>query len=294
MHFPVMLKECLDGLSLVPGDVVLDATAGGGGHSEAILEKISPGGHLIAIDRDPEAAQRVKERLEGAGSEVVVVNDNFRNVDAVLESLGIEGVDGALFDLGVSSFQVDDAQKGFSFIREGPLDMRFDPGKGIPAADVVNTFRQEELADIIFEYGEERHSRRIAAAICDARRRTRISTTKDLAEIVARAAGARYKRYRLHPAARTFQALRIFVNDELDSVEDGVKKALSLLNHSGRICVISFHSLEDRIIKNIFRDASKEGLVKLVNKKPLVPAEEEMVLNPRSRSAKLRVAERTI
>lgn len=293
MHFPVLLKEVIDNLGLKPGKTVLDATAGGGGHAEEILRRITPGGRLVAIDRDPQAIDRVMKRLEAVGGEVIYAKDDFRNVDRILKEAGIEEVDGAVFDLGFSSFQVDEAEKGFSFLKEGPLDMRFDPGRGVSAREVVNRFTRDELAGIIREYGEERHARKVAEAICAARKKKRIDSTGDLASLIQDAIGGWYRKLRLHPAARTFQALRIYVNDELGAAEEGVKKALGLLSGGGRICVISFHSLEDRIIKNIFRDASRSGAARLITKKPIVPSEAETEENPRSRSAKLRVAERT-
>lgn len=294
MHLPVLLKEVIENLDLKPGKTVLDATAGGGGHAEEILRRITPGGRLITVDRDPQAIDRVRERLEEVGGEVIYANDDFRNVDRIMEAAGIKAVDGAVFDLGVSSYQLDEAEKGFSFLKEGPLDMRFDPTKGMSAREMVNRFTRDELADIIREYGEERHARKVAEAICFARKKKRIDSTDDLAAVIREAIGGWYARQRLHPAARTFQALRIYVNDELGAAEEGVKKALGLLNTGGRICVISFHSLEDRIIKNIFRNASHAGEVRLLTKKPIIPTDAETRENPRARSAKLRVAERTI
>lgn len=294
MHLPVLLRETIEYLDPKAGETILDATAGGGGHAEEILKRISPGGRLIAVDRDPAAIERVKARLEGVGGEVIYANDDFRNVDRILADAGIAGVDGAVFDLGFSSYQVDEAEKGFSFLKEGPLDMRFDPAKGVSAREVVNRFSRDEIAGIIRDYGEERHARKVAAEICSSRKRKRIETTRDLADIVQAAIGGWYRRQRLHPAARTFQAIRIYVNDELGAAEEGVKKALDLLNPGGRICVISFHSLEDRVIKNVLRDASRAGKISLLTKKPLVPSEQEVAENPRSRSAKLRAGERTV
>lgn len=291
-HLPVLLNETISGLDPKPGDVVMDGTLGGGGHAGEILRRITPGGKLIAVDRDPEAIARTRGRLIEAESEVIYVNDDFRNVDRILSEAGVGAIDGAVFDLGVSSFQLDEGEKGFSFLKDGPLDMRFDPNTGLSAAEVVNRFSRDELATIIRDYGEERHSRKVAEAIWTARKRERIRTTAQLAGIIRGAIGGWYRDQRLHPAARTFQAIRICVNDELGAAEEGVKKAIEFLNPGGRICVISFHSLEDRIIKNIFRDAFKAGRLKLVNKKPIVPTSGEMGVNPRSRSAKLRIAEK--
>lgn len=269
--------------------MILDGTLGGGGHAVQIIEKIAPGGKLIGIDRDPEAIERIIQKF---GNQGIFVNDDFRGVDRILKEVGADLIDGAVFDLGVSSYQIDDGRRGFSFLKDGPLDMRFDASKGISAEKVVNEFGKEELADIIKTYGEERHAKLVAGAICSERRKKRIGTTGDLVDVIRRAVGRKYTRQRIHPAARTFQALRIFVNDELGSVEEAVKRTLLHLRPEARICVISFHSLEDRIVKNIFRDAAKAGEVRLVTKKPVSPSKEEVRSNPRSRSAKLRVAER--
>ncbi|MFH1552606.1 MAG: 16S rRNA (cytosine(1402)-N(4))-methyltransferase RsmH [Candidatus Omnitrophota bacterium] len=256
------------------------------------MKRIVPGGTLVAVDRDPEAIERVRQSLEAFKEEVIYVNDDFRNIDRILEKAAAQGIDGAIFDLGISSFQIDDGARGFSFLKDGPLDMRFDIRQEPSAADVVNKFGREELADIIRKYGEERHSRLAAAAICAARKKARIETTGELANVILKALGGKYRKQRLHPAARTFQALRIFVNDELAAVEEAVSKTVLRLRPRGRICVISFHSLEDRIVKNLFRDMAKTGEIAVVTKKPVCPGSEEIRRNPRSRSAKLRTAER--
>ena len=289
MHLPVLLSEVLEYLCPEPGDVILDGTLGGGGHAARIIEKIAPGGKLIGIDRDPEAIERIVQKF---GDQGIFVNDDFRNVDRILKEVGADLIDGAVFDLGVSSYQIDDGRRGFSFLKDGPLDMRFDAAEGISAEKVVNEFGKEELADIIRKYGEERHARLVATAICAERRKKRISTTGDLVDVIRGAVGRKYTRQRIHPAARTFQALRIFVNDELGSAEEAVRVTLPHLRPGARICVISFHSLEDRIVKNVLRDAARAGQMKLVTKKPVTPSREEIGANPRSRSAKLRVAER--
>ena len=289
MHLPVLLSEVLEYLCPEPGDVILDGTLGGGGHAARIIEKIAPGGKLIGIDRDPEAIERIVQKF---GDQGIFVNDDFRNVDRILKEVGADLIDGAVFDLGVSSYQIDDGRRGFSFLKDGPLDMRFDAAEGISAEKVVNEFGKEELADIIRKYGEERHARLVATAICAERRKKRISTTGDLVDVIRGAVGRKYTRQRIHPAARTFQALRIFVNDELGSAEEAVRVTLPHLRPGARICVISFHSLEDRIVKNVLRDAARAGQMKLVTKKPVTPSREEIGSNPRSRSAKLRVAER--
>ncbi len=292
MHFPVLLEEVIFNLKPEVGDIILDATAGGGGHARAILEKIAPGGKLITLDRDQEAVRRVREELKDFQENLVALNENFKNVDKVLDSCNIDRIDGALFDLGMSSFQLDEPERGFSFSKDGSLDMRFNTSEGMTACDVVNKFSMADLAQIIKKYGEERHSKLVAKAIVEYRRSGRIQTTGELAEIINKAIGRKYSRLKLHPAARTFQALRIYVNDELGALEEGVKKALSFLSPTARICVISFHSLEDRIVKNIFRTMARVGDLELVVKKPVRPSEGEIDENPRSRSAKLRVAEK--
>ncbi len=291
-HIPVLCQEVIEYLKLKVGDIVLDATVGGGGHAKEILKKIIPTGRLIGVDRDTEAIERVKRGLKQYEKNIVYVNDNFRRIDEILKQRHITEIDSAVFDLGMSSFQIDDAKRGFSFLHDGPLDMRFD-ARGIHSAgEVVNKFGREILADIIKEYGEERHAKLIADAIISARKKKRIESTGQLKEIIFLAAGRKYSRQRLHPAARTFQALRIYVNDELSAVKEAVDKTISYLKPNGRICVISFHSLEDRIIKNIFRDKSKEKEISVITKKPVGASERESAANPRSRSAKLRVAEK--
>ncbi|MBD3379283.1 MAG: 16S rRNA (cytosine(1402)-N(4))-methyltransferase RsmH [Candidatus Omnitrophica bacterium] len=287
-----MLDEVMEFLSPSPGDVILDGTCGGGGHSGEIFKRIMPGGKLIAVDADPEAVDRVRSSLGSCGNSVVFVNRNFRDIKGILEEAGEQRLDGALFDLGMSSYQVDDPSRGFSFLREGPLDMRFDAERGISAEEAVNTFSRWKLEEIIREYGEERHAGLAAKSIVEARRKERISSTAELSEVIEKALGRKYARQKLHPAARTFQALRIYVNDELDAVEEGLSGATDRLRPGGRICVISFHSLEDRIAKNIFRNAARDGKVELLTKKPVVPGRKEVRENPRSRSSKLRAAKR--
>ena len=279
-------------LDPAPGDVILDATLGGGGHAARILERILPGGRLLAVDRDPEAIRRAKALLLDNGTNITYFNNDFRRLPDLLGKEGVASIDGALFDLGVSSYQIDDAERGFSFLKEGPLDMRFDRSEGFSALEVVNTFSKEELAEIIKEFGEERHASLVAQGILQERKRKKITRTCELAEVISRTIGGKYRNQKLHPACRTFQALRIYVNDELGSVEEGVKAALDLLSPGGRICVISFHSLEDRIVKNLFRDNYKKGRVKLLTKKPVIPQRGEVKSNPRARSAKLRGAEK--
>ncbi|MFQ5953290.1 MAG: 16S rRNA (cytosine(1402)-N(4))-methyltransferase RsmH [Candidatus Omnitrophota bacterium] len=293
MHYPVLLRETIESLDPEHGDVILDATLGGGGHAKEILGKILPGGRLIAMDRDPEAIKRAQEALRDFKDTVTYVNEDFRDVERVLETLGITAIDGAVFDLGISSFQVEDECRGFSFLKDGPLDMRFDQRKELSAAEVVNRFGREELALIVKEYGEERHAKLVAGAICSARKKRKIQTTGELVDIIVGAIGKKYRSQRLHPAARTFQAIRIYTNDELGALKEAIEKTVPYLRAGARICVISFHSLEDRIVKNMFRDMKRSGALSVLTKKPVTPAKEEVRENPRSRSAKLRVAERT-
>lgn len=271
---------------------VLDATVGGGGHSKEVLRRIIPGGTLIVIDKDAEAIERVRGKFKEFVKVITFIKDDFRNIEKILNTLGIKGIDRALFDLGMSSFQIDNQERGFSFLQEGPLDMRFDPGEGITAGEIVNTFEQSKLTDIIKSFGEERHALLVARRISAARKIKRIETTIELKDIIIGAIGLKYKKQRLHPAARTFQALRIYVNDELASAEEGINRAVDCLRPRGRICVLSFHSLEDRIVKNIFRSRARNHELKMLTKKPITPGREETRVNPRSRSAKLRAAER--
>ncbi|MBP7055741.1 MAG: 16S rRNA (cytosine(1402)-N(4))-methyltransferase RsmH [Candidatus Omnitrophica bacterium] len=287
-----MAHEAVSSLNLKPGYTVIDATVGGGGHSLDIIRKIEPGGRLIGVDADPAALKNSEETLKDFKRSLILVHDNFRNLDKVVGATGIEKIDAALFDIGVSSFQLDCADRGFSLKLDAALDMRMDPSAGMSAADLINTIREKDLADIIWKFGEERYSRKIARFIIEARGRKRIETTGELADIVRRAAGARYRKQRIDPATRTFQAIRIAVNDELGALEEGIKKAVGMLNKGGRIAVIAFHSLEDRIVKNLFRLYAKEGMVRIITKKPLRPSNSEVAANPRSRSARLRVAEK--
>lgn len=294
LHTPVMFKECLEYLNLSPGKVVVDGTIGTGAHSEGILERILPGGRLIGIDRDEESLEKAKKRLSGFSGAAEFVYANFADLDKVLEKLNINSVDGVLLDLGVSSFQLDNPERGFSFRQEGPLDMRLDRNSYILAYDLVNNLNEEEISEVLWLFGEERWHRRIARAIVQERSRTAIATTSMLADIVSRAIPSRYRSYRIHPATRTFQAIRIAVNRELEALESAVVKAIDALAANGRIVVISFHSLEDRIVKLAFRKAQAEGMINIITPKPLTPSEAEVSNNPPSRSAKLRVAEKII
>jgi 16S rRNA (cytosine1402-N4)-methyltransferase len=267
---------------------------GQGGHAELILEHSGPGGVLIGIDRDPEAIAATGARLGRFASRMRLVHANFSALKQHLRSAGVSEVDGVIFDLGVSSAQLDRPERGMSFLVDGPLDMRMDPGSGRTAAELVNQIRERELADLIYRYGEERYSHRIARAIVQARKTHPLRTTFDLVSIIKGAVPAIYRRGRIHCATRTFQALRIAVNQELDVIEGALRDAAAALAPGGRLCVISFHSLEDRIVKQTFRALARgpEACLSVLTKKPQVPSEEECRQNPRARSAKLRVAER--
>ena len=287
-HLPVLLAEVLDALRPTPGGTYVDCTVGAGGHAAAILDASSPDGRLLGIDADPEALATAAERLAPFGDRVRLVHRNYRELSRVLTETITPPPHGILLDLGVSSMQLDRAARGFSFQSDGPLDMRLDPTGGDTAADLVNTLPERELADLIFRYGEERHSRRIARSITARRTSARFETTADLARTIAGAAGGR--RGGIHPATRTFQALRIAVNDELRGLEQALPQATDALAPGGRLAVISFHSLEDRIVKQYMR--SRPEQLHILTKKPVVATEAEQRANSRSRSAKLRAAEK--
>lgn len=282
-HEPVLLAEVLEGLQVRPGGLWVDGTVGLGGHASAILDRSAPDGRLLCFDRDSEALQLAQARLQGGRARFV--HADFR---AIPQTLGNERADGVLLDLGVSSLQLDSPERGFSFQQDGPLDMRLDQSEERSAADIVNRMREDELADVIYRFGEERASRRVARAIVAARRQAPIMTTAALAAIVRREAKGRPG---LDAATRTFQALRICVNRELEGLQDALRAIAACLVSGGRLAVISFHSLEDREAKNAFRELGREGQ-RVVTKKPLVASDEELRRNPRARSAKLRVLER--
>ncbi|MBR5708294.1 MAG: 16S rRNA (cytosine(1402)-N(4))-methyltransferase RsmH [Oscillospiraceae bacterium] len=304
-HRPVLLDECVEALNVKPGGVYVDGTLGGGGHSEAICRRLR-GGRLIGIDRDETALAAASERLSGFEC-FTPVRGNFRDVAAILAGLGINKIDGMLLDLGVSSPQLDEASRGFSYMADAPLDMRMDASSGATAADLIAGADEEELARIFFEYGEERYSRRIAAAIVRKRAEAPIETTGELVEIIKGAMPAAALREKQHPAKRVFQALRIAVNDELGALEELLDTAPDLLAPGGRLVIISFHSLEDRLVKNAIRKRERGctcppdlpvcvcGFVQTlrsVGRQPVTAGEAELKINPRARSAKLRVAER--
>lgn len=304
MHNPVMAEETVEMLAPRPGGIYVDGTAGAGGHARALLEKTGGKAQMICIDLDPSALSRAKIVLEPWGVQCRFVQGNFADMKSLLEAFGVHKVNGILLDLGMSSMQVDQAERGFSFRKEGPLDMRMDPSRGRNAADLVNETSETELARIIRQYGEERDGRRIAREIVFERKRKGEWTTMRLAQTIERAAGRRGK---IHPATRTFQALRIAVNDELKNLECGLESGIALLAAGGRMAVISYHSLEDRLVKQSFKKhigqwaslpaggSRWEGMMPVVRailKKPMTASVEEIMLNPRARSAKLRCIER--
>ena len=305
-HVSVLLEECIEGLNIRPDGIYVDGTLGGAGHSSRIAAQLTTG-KLIGIDRDPVALTAAGERLAPFGDRVALVHSNFSEMDSALESLGITGVDGILLDLGVSSPQLDDGQRGFSYMADAPLDMRMNGEDSLDAKQIVNQWSYEELKRILYDYGEERFAPRIAAAICKRREEREIETTLELVDIIRSAMPASALREKQHPAKRSFQAIRIAVNDELGSVERVMKKAVPLLKPGGRLAVITFHSLEDRIVKNAMAEAAKgctcprefpvcvcgkKPQVKLITRKPIVSGEEELERNPRARSAKLRICEK--
>ncbi|MGI6406762.1 MAG: 16S rRNA (cytosine(1402)-N(4))-methyltransferase RsmH [Syntrophaceticus sp.] len=295
-HAPVMLKEAIEFLAPQEGGIYVDCTLGSGGHAKEILRLIGPTGRLIGFDKDESALNRSKEVLAPYLEQVVFIHSDFRQMVEFLHDLQIDKVDGILFDLGVSSNQVLEPERGFSYNYDAFLDMRMDQSSATTAADLVNTLSEKELADIIFRYGEERWARRIASFIVDWRKKAPVTTTGQLVEIIKAAIPARARRTGPHPARRTFMALRIAVNDELTGVEAGLRAGISLLKQGGRIVVISFHSLEDRIVKSVFREYGwhSRNEIHILTKKPIVPEAAEIEANPRSRSAKLRAAEKLL
>jgi len=289
-HQTVLLEEVVQWLAPRPGQTIVDGTLGGGGHTRALVERVEPGGgQVIALDRDPAALAAAEISL--AGRAIKLVQSNFSEIPEVLEEIGIAAVNGIVLDLGLSSDQLTDERRGFSFNADGPLDLRFNPDEGEPAARLVNRLSAESLANLIYEFGEERFSRRIATAIVTRRRERPIETAGELAEIVRRVVPRSSKGERIDPATRTFQALRITVNEELKSLEIALRRAPDCLRPGGRLAIISFHSLEDRRVKEAFRDDPR---YEILTRKPIRPTEAEMANNPRSRSAKLRVAARSI
>ncbi len=306
-HVPVLLKETLHLLDPRRGKTYVDATLGGGGHAEAILKKLNGTGTLVGIDRDEAAILESQRRLAGSGKSFLPAHDNFINIAAVLKKLGLDRVDGILLDLGVSSRQLDESQRGFSIQKEGPLDMRMDATQGMSAKEVVNSFDEKELSAIIKGFGEERRAREIARFLVKERGIKPLSTTLQLTGAIAKALKGLPPKIIFDSTIRTFQALRIYVNDELNNLSKALKDSVDILNSGGRLIVISYHSLEDRIVKNKFREAATDCLcpprapvctcghkkrVRILTKRPIAPNEDEIMNNPRSRSAKLRAVER--
>ncbi|MFC1899406.1 16S rRNA (cytosine(1402)-N(4))-methyltransferase RsmH [Chloroflexota bacterium] len=304
IHIPVLLKEIMEALVVQPGGRYIDCTLGGGGHATTILEQSSPGGQLLGIDASPEAIAATKDRLSAHKNDMLLVNDNFTNLEAICLRYDFLPVHGILFDLGLSSMQLGEHGRGFSFQYDAPLDMRFNPEQGITASDIINTYSEVDLARLIRTYGEEGNSNRIASQIVQDRP---LRTTLELAGTIEKALDG--KRGKLHPATKTFQALRVVVNRELENLEKALKQAVNLLGCEGRLAVISYHSLEDRIVKRFMQQETKKcicppGLptclcghrasLKLINRRVITPSPEEIKQNPRSRSAKLRIAERVI
>ena len=305
-HYSVLLNECIEALNIRPDGIYVDGTLGMGGHSEQIAKRLKTG-KLIAIDRDRTALERAGERLAPYSDRIIFVHGNFRDLPRLLQENGVEKADGMLFDLGVSSPQLDEAERGFSYMADAPLDMRMDTSESLTAWFIVNKWPEEKLKRILYDFGEEQYAPRIAAAIAEKREQAPIDTTAELVEVIRGAMPAAALREKQHPAKRSFQAIRIAVNDELDSVSELMENATEYLSSGGRLAVISFHSLEDRIVKNAI--ASREHgctcprefpvctcgfqqTLKSITRKPILPSEEELTENPRSRSAKLRVAER--
>lgn len=305
-HSPVMPNECIEGLNIRSGGIIVDGTAGGGGHSSLIAKSLN-GGRLIAIDRDETAIRAAGKRLASYSDRVTLVRNNFSNIAEVCASLDIERIDGVLLDLGVSSYQLDTPERGFSYMADAPLDMRMDTDAPVTAYDIVNGYSESELRRILFEYGEEKFAPKIAARIVREREKAPIKTTGELVSIIKASMPEAAKAGGHHPAKRSFQAIRIEVNGELDAIAPAIRSAVDLLNPGGRIAIITFHSLEDRIVKQTFADLAsgcvcprdlpvcvcgRKPRIKIVNKKPILPSDAELNENPRSRSAKLRVAEK--
>jgi len=306
-HVSVLLEECIENLNIKPDGIYVDGTLGGGGHASYICQHLSPEGTLIGIDRDQDALNAASERLKDYPCQKIFVQSNYSDIRNVLEELELDGIDGALLDLGVSSFQLDNAERGFSYMHDAPLDMRMNQDDSFTAYDVVNEYDQKELTRIISKYGEEKWASRVATFIVNGRKDGPIETTGQLVELIKAAIPAKARREGPHPAKRTFQAIRIEVNDELGQLEQAIEEFCDVLNSEGRLCVISFHSLEDRIVKEIIAKrvnpctcpkefpvcvCGKTADIKKISKKPILPSAEELEVNPRSRSAKLRVCEK--
>jgi len=289
-HISVMSQEVIEGLNLRPGDHVLDCTLGLGGHSKEILKRIMPGGSLIGVDRDADSMMIAKKNLEEYQNQCIFVQKDFRSLDAVLDELRIKEVSAILFDLGVSSYQLEMPDRGFSIRSNGPLDMRMDRNSFISAYDLINSLSNNEISLILKNFGEERWHQRIADSLVKERVKHPIESTEELKKIIVSAIPSQYQHQKIHPATRSFQAFRIAVNRELEALEVALDKAVKYLRVGGRLCVISFHSLEDKIVKNKFCSYLKQGTIQILTKKPLRPSLQEIDENPRARSARLRIA----
>lgn len=294
MHVPVLLQEVIDGLTLTHGDTVVDATVGGGGYTRALCEQVGKNGVVVGFDQDGDAIARAKEALADVSCTLRLIHANFRMMDAELAKLGVEEIQGAAFDLGFSSMQIEDSGRGFSFLSDEPLLMTLsNRPEAVPftARDIINSWSEEDIANVIFGYGEERYARRIARGIVAARQHQPIETAQQLVAVIKDVVPGRYRTGAIHPATRTFQALRIAVNDELNALKEGLEKAFTLLAPGKRLAVVSFHSLEDRIVKEFSKEKEKEGAMR-ITKKPIIPSDDEIQTNPRSRSAKLRIIQK--
>lgn len=306
-HISVLLDETIDGLDIKPDGIYVDGTLGGGGHSYEILKRLSPKGRLIGIDQDGEALKAAGERLKEFENQITLVRSNYCEIDKVLKELNVEKVDGILLDIGVSSYQLDNLERGFSYKSDAPLDMRMDTRQELTAADVVNTYSENELFKIIKDYGEDKFAKNIAKHIVLARKEKPLETTKELSEVIKRAIPMKVQAKGGHPAKKTFQAIRIEVNQELTVLKESIDKMIDLLKPNGRICIITFHSLEDRIVKRKFREnenpctcppnfpvcvCGKKSKGKVITRKPIIPSEDEIEENKRAKSSKLRIFER--
>lgn len=306
-HISVLLDETIDGLDIKPDGIYVDGTLGGGGHSYEILRRLSPKGRLIGIDQDGEALKAAGERLKKFENQITLVRSNYCEIDKVLKELNVEKVDGILLDIGVSSYQLDNLERGFSYKSDAPLDMRMDTRQELTAADVVNTYSENELFKIIKDYGEDKFAKNIAKHIVLARKEKPLETTKELSEVIKRAIPMKVQAKGGHPAKKTFQAIRIEVNQELTVLKESIDKMIDLLKPNGRICIITFHSLEDRIVKTKFRGnenpctcppnfpvcvCGKKSKGKVITRKPIIPSEDEIEENKRAKSSKLRIFER--
>lgn len=306
-HISVLLHECIEGLDIKEDGTYVDGTLGGAGHASHVCDKLSSKGHFIGIDQDANALEVSTERLGGFAPQISLVRNNFENVVAVLDELGVEAIDGMLIDLGVSSHQLDEASRGFSYMHDARLDMRMNQDSAFSAHELVNTYSEQELFEVIKKYGEENWARRIAQFIVEARQEKTIDTTYELVDVIKRAIPAKARREGPHPAKRTFQAIRIEVNREIDIIEPTIRSVVERLKPGGRLCIITFHSLEDRIVKQTYRQLAdpctcarnipvcvcgQVPKVKVITRKPILPSDEELEMNPRARSAKLRIIER--